>query len=163
LLQIPAAVCRPADLLIEAARTGRPVNIEKGPLIAPMEAIGLLDLVASVGNWNVMLTECGTSSDHDRLVVDVRDMTIMRETGFPLVFDAGPRPDAANLDVQSRRRAAREVAESALTVGLDGIALFVEDETETRAAPFGTAGISLASLPGLLHRLKEIEQTVKSA
>ena len=131
LLQIPGARCRQTDLVLEAARTGRPVNVEKDPSLTPWDAVNLVETVVGVGNWNVMLTECGTTVGHDHLVVEFDGFSFLRETGFPLVFDAGGGEMAAN----------------GLAAGADGISLVVQDD-------------SLASLPGLLQRLKGIAQTV---
>jgi 3-deoxy-D-manno-octulosonic acid (KDO) 8-phosphate synthase len=141
LLQIPAARCRQRDLLAEAAHTGRPVNIEMASLLPTEEAIDLLDQVAAMGNWNVTLTDCRTRLND---VVDGREFTEIRESGFPLVVDAGARLD---------------LAEIALRASVDGIGLLVEDEEKGAAGAM--AGVSVAALPPLLSRLKNIERAVK--
>jgi 2-dehydro-3-deoxyphosphooctonate aldolase (KDO 8-P synthase) len=140
LLQIPAVHCRQADLLAEAAHTGRPVNIEMGALLPPDEAVNLLDSVAGMGNWNVALTDCRTRFSD--AAVDVAQFTTMRESGFPLVVDAGPKTD---------------LAETALGAGVDGICLLVQDDEIA-----GGAGVPVTALPRLLHRLKEIERSARS-
>jgi 2-dehydro-3-deoxyphosphooctonate aldolase (KDO 8-P synthase) len=132
LLQIPSGLCRETDLILEAARTGRPVNVEKDPSLTPWDAVAIVDSVAAVGNWNVALTEHGTTVGHDRLVVDFEGFSFLRDTGFPLIFDAG----------------SGELAAKGLTAGADGIALVVRDDT-------------LAALPRLLQQLKGIDQEVK--
>jgi len=152
LLQIPAACCRDVELVTNAARTGRPVNIETDPSLAPADAVGLLEQVAGVGNWNVMLTARGINGESSG--IDVRGLRDMREAGFPLVYDVGP--DVARTD--SKERAAGELAQHALTAGVDGIALIVEDDGEDADPAVGTAGYSLAALPRLLQRLKAVHR-----
>lgn len=151
LLQIPAVCCRDIDLLTDAARTGRPVNIEKDPSLAPSDAVRLLEQGANVGNWNVMVTACGTSGDPG---IDVRGFTVMRESGFPVVFDAGPNVGGAH----SNEPATGELAKHALIAGVDGIAVIVEEETEKTDPASGPVGYSLAALPQLLQRLKAIQR-----
>jgi 2-dehydro-3-deoxyphosphooctonate aldolase (KDO 8-P synthase) len=107
-----------------------------------------------------MLTESGRSVGNDPVVVDFRGFVVLRETGFPLVFDAGPGPDAASPAARSERHAAGELAKTAVAVGVDGVALLVEDETRKRADG-STEGYSLAALRDLLDQLKGIEQKLK--
>jgi 2-dehydro-3-deoxyphosphooctonate aldolase (KDO 8-P synthase) len=129
LLQIPAALCRETDLILEAAHTGRPVNVEKDPSLTPLDAVNIVETVASAGNWNVMLTDRGTTVGRDRLVVDFDGFSFLRETGFPLVFDAG----------------SGDLATNGLTAGADGIALVLAED-------------AIATLPRLLQQLKVIER-----
>ncbi|MBV8896384.1 MAG: 3-deoxy-8-phosphooctulonate synthase, partial [Acidobacteriaceae bacterium] len=88
ILQIPAFLCRQTDLLIAAGRTGRVVNIKKGQFVAPGEIANAAEKVASTGNENILLTERGSSFGYNNLVVDMRGLAIMAETGFPVIFDA---------------------------------------------------------------------------
>lgn len=129
LLQIPSALCRDDELLAAAAHTGRPVNIEMDAALPLADAVNRLDAVAGMGNWNVALTDC-RSRDAGH-TVDPSDFTTARDSGFPLMVDAGTRHDVAQL---------------ALSGGADGICLQVE-ENEPIAA--------------LLDRLKEIERSVR--
>jgi 2-dehydro-3-deoxyphosphooctonate aldolase (KDO 8-P synthase) len=101
LLHIPSDLCRQTDLLGAAARTGRPVSIEKGPFLAPWDAVHILEKVSSVGNWNVMLIECGSSFGYDRRVVDFPGFEVMREAGFPFLFDASRSLEKPILDTRS--------------------------------------------------------------
>src|SRR2546426_3137455 len=88
ILQIPAFLCRQTDLLLEAGRTGRIVNIKKGQFVAPHDIGHAAEKVASTGNRQVVLTERGTSFGYNNLVVDMRGLKIMRDAGWPVVFDA---------------------------------------------------------------------------
>jgi 3-deoxy-D-manno-octulosonic acid (KDO) 8-phosphate synthase len=129
LLQIPSALCRDDELVAEAAHTGRPVSIEMDSALPLADAVDRLDAVAGMGNWNVTLTDC-RSRDAGH-TVDPGDFTTIRDSGFPLIVDAGTR---------------RDVAALALSGGADGICLQVEEHE---------------SLAALLDRLKEIDRGVR--
>ena len=86
-LQIPAFLCRQTELVVNAAKTGLPVNIKKGQFLAPEDMKPISDKVISAGNDKVLLTERGTSFGYRDLVVDFRGLVIMKEFGFPVVFD----------------------------------------------------------------------------
>ena len=88
ILQIPAFLCRQTDLLLAAGRTGRIVNIKKGQFVAPHDIHRAAEKVASTGNSQVVLTERGSSFGYNNLVVDMRGLKIMRDAGWPVVFDA---------------------------------------------------------------------------
>jgi 2-dehydro-3-deoxyphosphooctonate aldolase (KDO 8-P synthase) len=87
-LQIPAFLSRQTDLLLAAGRTGRVVNIKKGQFMAPEDMEKAAEKVASTGNRNILLTERGTTFGYRNLVVDMRSLVIMRQTGYPVVYDA---------------------------------------------------------------------------
>ena len=87
-LQIPAFLCRQTDLLVEAGRSGRAVNIKKGQFLAPEDMAKAAEKVASTGNTRVLLTERGSAFGYRNLVVDMRGPVIMARTGYPVVFDA---------------------------------------------------------------------------
>ena len=88
ILQIPAFLCRQTDLLEAAGRTGRIVNIKKGQFVAPHDIHRAAEKVAATGNRQVLLTERGSSFGYNNLVVDMRGLKIMRDAGWPVVFDA---------------------------------------------------------------------------
>src|SRR6266699_4160301 len=88
ILQIPAFLCRQTDLRIEAGRTGRIVNIKKGQFVAPHDILHAAEKVASTGNDRILLTERGSSFGYNNLVVDMRGLRIMRDSGWPVIFDA---------------------------------------------------------------------------
>ena len=87
-LQIPAFLCRQTDLLVAAARTGLALNIKKGQFLAPWDMAQVIGKVTSCGNRRLLLTERGTSFGYNNLVVDIRSIAIMKNFGFPVVFDA---------------------------------------------------------------------------
>lgn len=86
-LQIPAFLCRQTDLVLEAARSGRAVNIKKGQFMAPWDMKGIMGKAATVGNPNLMVTERGASFGYNTLVVDMRSFPVLRGFGYPVVFD----------------------------------------------------------------------------
>ena len=88
ILQIPAFLCRQTDLVYEAAKTGRVVNIKKGQFLAPWDMKNVLKKAEEAGNHNIMLTERGASFGYNALVTDMRSLAIMRELGYPVVMDA---------------------------------------------------------------------------
>ncbi len=90
ILQIPAFLCRQTDLLLEAGRTGRIVNIKKGQFVAPQDIARAAEKVASTGNSRVLLTERGSSFGYNNLVVDMRGLKIMRESGLAGDFRRDP-------------------------------------------------------------------------
>jgi len=87
-IQIPAFLCRQTDLLLEAGRSGRIVNVKKGQFVAPHDIHHAADKVASTGNSQVVLTERGSSFGYNNLVVDMRGLKVMADAGWPVVFDA---------------------------------------------------------------------------
>ncbi|MBO6272075.1 3-deoxy-8-phosphooctulonate synthase [bacterium] len=88
ILQIPAFLCRQTDLLVSAGKTGKIVNIKKGQFLAPQQMKTLVKKVEDSGNNKIMLTDRGTSFGYNNLVVDFRSIPIMKEFGYPVVFDA---------------------------------------------------------------------------
>ncbi|MDP6735981.1 MAG: 3-deoxy-8-phosphooctulonate synthase, partial [Nitrospinaceae bacterium] len=87
-LQIPALLCRQTDLLIKAAKTGRPVNVKKGQFMAPWDMKNVADKLVKSGCKKILLTERGFMFGYNNLVVDMRSLVLMRNFGYPVVFDA---------------------------------------------------------------------------
>lgn len=163
ILQIPAFLCRQTDLLVEAGRTGRIVNIKKGQFVAPHDIRLAAEKVASTGNDNVLLTERGSSFGYNNLVVDMRGLALMREFGWPVVFDATHSvqlPGAAGAASGGQPRFIEPLARAATAIGIDG--LFVEvHEAPERALSDGANALPLADLPKLLERLRQIDCLVR--
>jgi 2-dehydro-3-deoxyphosphooctonate aldolase (KDO 8-P synthase) len=126
-LQIPAFLCRQTDLILAAARTGRPLNVKKGQFVAPEDMANVIDKARSAGNADVLLTERGTSFGYHNLVVDMRGLVQMRDLGVPVVFDATHSvqlPGAGGTRSGGERRYVPALARAAVAVGVD--ALFME-------------------------------------
>ncbi|UCE67427.1 MAG: 3-deoxy-8-phosphooctulonate synthase [Candidatus Zixiibacteriota bacterium] len=126
-LQIPAFLCRQTELVVAAAKTGLPINIKKGQFLAPEDMKPISDKVVSAGNVKVLLTERGTSFGYRDLVVDFRGIVIMKEFGFPVVFDCThsvQKPGASGGSSGGDPRFIAPLARAAVAVGAD--ALFIE-------------------------------------
>lgn len=125
-LQIPAFLCRQTSLLEAAARTGRTVNIKKGQFLAPDDMAKAAAKVTRCGNESVWLTERGTTFGYHDLVVDFRSLIIMRETGYPVIFDATHSVQRPSVGIQSggQPQFIPALARAAAAVGIDG--LFIE-------------------------------------
>jgi 2-dehydro-3-deoxyphosphooctonate aldolase (KDO 8-P synthase) len=164
ILQIPAFLCRQTDLLLEAGRTGRIVNIKKGQFVAPQDIARAAEKVASTGNSQVLLTERGSSFGYNNLVVDMRSLKIMRDMGWPVIFDATHSvqlPSGGGAVSGGQPQFIEPLARAAVAVGIDG--LFVEvHEAPERALSDGANALRLDLLPELWRRLRALDGLVKS-
>ena len=136
ILQIPAFLCRQTDLLLEAGRTGRIVNIKKGQFVAPHDIHHAAEKVASTGNPQVVLTERGSSFGYNNLVVDMRGLRIMADAGWPVVFDATHSvqlPGGGGAASGGQPQFIEPLASAAVAVGVSGIFVEVHDDPETGA------------------------------
>ncbi len=133
-LQIPAFLSRQTSLLQAAAATGRTVNIKKAQFMAPDDMAKAAEKVVKAGNTSVWLTERGTSFGYHDLVVDYRSLVIMRQSGFPVIFDATHSVQQPSIGAQSggRREFIPALARAAAAVGVDGV--FVETHPDPSAA-----------------------------
>jgi 2-dehydro-3-deoxyphosphooctonate aldolase (KDO 8-P synthase) len=164
ILQIPAFLCRQTDLLLAAGRTGRIVNIKKGQFIAPHDIARAAEKVASTGNSQVLLTERGSSFGYNNLVVDMRGLKIMRDLGWPVVFDATHSvqlPSGGGAASSGQPQFIEPLARAAVAVGIDGLFVEVHDAPE-RALSDGANALRLDLLPELWRRLRALDDLVKS-
>ena len=164
ILQIPAFLCRQTDLLVAAGRTGKIVNIKKGQFVSPSDFLHAAEKVASTGNDKIILTERGSSFGYNNLVVDMRGLKIMRDSGWPVVFDATHSvqlPGASGAASGGQPQFIETLSRAAIATGIDG--LFVEvHEAPGRAKSDGANALRLDQLGGLLGRLRAIDSLVKS-
>src|SRR5262249_21014281 len=124
MLQIPAFLCRQTDLVVEAARTGRAVNIKKGQFVAPVDIRLAAEKAASTGNDRILLTERGSSFGYNNLVVDMRGLAIMRAFGWPVIFDATHSvqlPGSAGTVSGGEPQYIEPLASAAVAVGVDAV------------------------------------------
>jgi 2-dehydro-3-deoxyphosphooctonate aldolase (KDO 8-P synthase) len=168
-IQIPAFLCRQTDLLLEAGRSGRIVNVKKGQFVAPHDIHHAADKVASTGNSQVVLTERGSSFGYNNLVVDMRGLKIMADAGWPVVFDAThsvqlPSGGGGALPGQSggQPQFIEPLASAAVAVGISGIFVEVHDDP-AHALSDGPNALRLDLLPAFLRRMKRIHEAVHSA
>jgi len=158
ILQIPAFLCRQTDLLVEAGRTGRAVNIKKGQFMAPLDMRHAVEKVRSTGNGRALLTERGACFGYNNLVVDMRAIPMMRSLGVPVVFDATHSvqlPGAAGERSGGAPEFIAPLARAAVAAGADGV-FFEVHEAPERALSDGPNALRLdrvAELVALLRRL----------
>jgi len=163
ILQIPAFLCRQTDLLVEAGRTGRIVNIKKGQFVAPHDIRHAAEKVVSTGNAKVLLTERGSSFGYNNLVVDMRGLKIMRESGWPVIFDATHSvqlPSGAGGVSGGQPQFIEPLARAAVAVGIDGVFVEVHDRPE-QALSDGPNALRLDLLAGFWERLKALDALTK--
>lgn len=163
ILQIPAFLCRQTDLLLACANSGRTVNVKKGQFLSPEEMHKVADKLASTGNHNILLTERGTTFGYGNLVVDMRSLPIMGQTGYPVIFDAthsvmmpGGRGDASG----GRREFVEPLARAAAAIGIAGF--FMETHPDpTQAISDKETQIPLDQLESIILNLKTIDAAAK--
>lgn len=162
-LQIPAFLCRQTDLIIEASKTGKPVNIKKGQFLAPWDVKNIIEKFTSTGNQNLMITERGTSFGYNNLVVDFRAFPIMRSFGYPVIFDVTHSlqlPGGQGNCSGGQREFAGPLARAAVAVGIDGLFMEVHPEPD-RALCDGPNMIRLSDLEKMLNTIKAICDLLK--
>jgi 2-dehydro-3-deoxyphosphooctonate aldolase (KDO 8-P synthase) len=162
-LQIPAFLCRQTDLLIAAAKTGKPVNVKKGQFLAPWDMRNVVAKVLSAGNANVLVTERGVSFGYNTLISDMRALPILAEIGAPVIFDAThsvQQPGGQGEASGGERRFVPVLARAAVAVGVAGI--FIETHQDPDRAPSdGPNMLPLKDLAPLLAELMEIDRIAK--
>lgn len=124
-IQIPAFLCRQTDLLLYAAKTGKPVNIKKGQFMSPWAMTHQVEKIKDIAENKVLLTERGTSFGYNELIVDMRSIIIMKRTGYPVIFDATHSqqqpPAESGSNTKGRKEFIVPLAKAATAVGADGI------------------------------------------
>ena len=162
-IQIPAFLCRQTDLLVDAGRCGKPVNIKKGQFMSPGEMANAVEKVTSTGNQQVLVTERGTTFGYNNLVVDMRGLQILRETGCPVVFD-GTHSVQQPGGLGDRSGGAREfvpvLCRAAVAAGCDAVFLEAHDNPD-EAKCDGPNMLALSQLHPLLVVLKELDRTAR--
>jgi 2-dehydro-3-deoxyphosphooctonate aldolase (KDO 8-P synthase) len=163
-LQIPQFLCRQTDLLVAAARTGRPVKIKKGQFLAPWDMANVVAKVTGSGNPDVLVTERGASFGYNTLVVDMRALAIMARIGCPVIFDAThavQSPGGQGTASGGDRTFVPVLARAAVAVGVAG--LFIETHQDPDHAPSdGPNMVPLRDMEGLLRELMAIDAVAKA-
>jgi 2-dehydro-3-deoxyphosphooctonate aldolase (KDO 8-P synthase) len=161
-LQIPAFLCRQTDLVIAAGESGRVVNVKKGQFLAPWDVKNIIAKIESTGNKKILLTERGVSFGYNNLVADMRSLLVMREFGYPVIFDAThsvQRPGGAGDKSSGDGKWAPDLARAAVATGCDGI--FVETHMRPEEALSDKDNtIAFAKLKGLWQVLRQIDEIV---
>jgi 2-dehydro-3-deoxyphosphooctonate aldolase (KDO 8-P synthase) len=129
-IQIPAFLSRQTDLILEAAKTGKPLNIKKGQFLAPHDMKNVIDKALSLGNDQLILTERGTSFGYNTLVFDVRSIPTMKQWGFPVVIDAShsvQKPGGEGDFSGGEAEFIPLMAKTGISAGADGLFLEIHD------------------------------------
>ncbi|MFQ5449364.1 MAG: 3-deoxy-8-phosphooctulonate synthase [Nitrospinaceae bacterium] len=164
-LQIPAFLCRQTDLLVAAAQSGKPVNIKKGQFMAPWDMKNVILKVEKSGSREILLTERGYMFGYNNLVVDMRSLALMRENGYPVVFDATHSlqlPGGLGNKSGGQRELIPHLARGAVAVGCDALFMEIHPDPD-HAFSDGPNMLKLEDLPELLEQLKAIDHLVRPA
>ena len=163
IIQIPAFLSRQTDLLVKAAHTGRTVNIKKGQFLAPWDIEPIIKKIEKSGNKNILITERGVSFGYNNLVSDFRALAIIRDFGYPVIYDATHSvqlPGGKGSCSAGERRFVAGLSRAAVAFGCDG--LFLEVHKNPEKAPCdGPNMILLKELEVLLQQVKEIENVLR--
>ena len=163
-VQVPAFLCRQTDFITEIAKKARVINIKKGQFLAPWDVANIIEKAKAAGNENIMITERGTSFGYNNLVFDVRSLPIIRDMGYPVIFDATHAvqlPGGKGTASGGQRDMVKYLARAAVAAGVDGIFLEVHRDPQ-KALCDGANSLYLSELEELLTMLKQIDSLVKT-
>jgi len=163
ILQIPAFLCRQTDFVVAVAQSGKVVNVKKGQFLAPWDMRNVIDKILSAGNERILVTERGASFGYNNLVSDMRSLVVMRELGYPVVFDATHSlqlPGGLGNASGGERKYISALSRAGVATGID--ALFMEvHENPDQALSDGPNSLALANFEALIRKVKEIDALVK--
>jgi 2-dehydro-3-deoxyphosphooctonate aldolase (KDO 8-P synthase) len=164
-LQIPAFLCRQTDFVIAVANSGKVINVKKGQFLAPWDIGNVVDKIVSTGNDQVLLTERGVSFGYNNLVSDMRSLVVMRELGYPVIFDAthslqlpGGRGNASG----GERKYIPALARAAVAAGVDALFMEVHEDPD-QALSDGPNSLPLKDFEKLICAVKQIDEMVKGS
>ena len=163
IMQVPAFLCRQTDFVVEVARQAKIINVKKGQFLAPWDVANIIEKVKSVGMDDMLITERGASFGYNNLVFDVRALPIMRQMGYPVIFDATHSvqlPGGAGTASGGQREMVPYLARAAVAAGVDGIFMEVHPDPP-RALCDGANSVYLSSLEKLLIDLKKVDEITK--
>jgi 2-dehydro-3-deoxyphosphooctonate aldolase (KDO 8-P synthase) len=162
IIQIPAFLCRQTDIVLAAGETGRVVNIKKGQFLAPWDIFPIIKKVESTGNKNILITERGVCFGYNNLVSDLRSLKIMRDFGYPVIYDATHSiqlPGGKGVSSGGQREFVSGLSRAATAFGCDGLFLEVHPSPD-KALCDGPNMINLKELGNLLKQVKKIEKAL---
>ena len=162
-LQIPAFLCRQTDFVLAVAKSGRVVNIKKGQFLAPWDMRNIVEKISSTGNDKILLTERGASFGYNNLVSDMRSLVVLRELGYPVVFDATHSlqlPGGLGHASGGERKYIPALARAGVAAGVDALFMEVHEDPD-HAKSDGPNSLDLKDFEGLLRVVKEIDALVK--
>lgn len=160
IIQIPAFLSRQTDLILAAAETRKPLNVKKGQFMAPWDMQYVIEKIERAGNYNIILTERGTSFGYNNLVSDMRSLPIMRKFGYPVIYDAthsAQLPGGRSSSSGGQREFVCGLARAAVAMGVEGVFIETHRHPE-RALSDGPNMVRLKDFAGLLRQIKEIAE-----
>jgi 2-dehydro-3-deoxyphosphooctonate aldolase (KDO 8-P synthase) len=162
-LQTPAFLCRQTDFIQKVASAGKPVNIKKGQFLSPWEMKHVTDKAKATGNTQIMACERGASFGYNNLVSDMRSLSVMRDTGCPVVFDATHSvqlPGGADGKSGGQREFVPVLARAAMAVGIAGIFMETHPDPD-KALSDGPNAWPLPKMRALLETLMALDAVTK--
>lgn len=163
ILQIPAFLCRQTDLVLACAATGKAVNVKKGQFLAPAAMEQVIKKIESEGNHNILLTERGASFGYGDLIVDMRSLEIMKQFGYPVIFDAThsvQKPGALGSATGGNSALAPILAKAAVALGIAGV-FFEAHPNPKEALSDGPNSLDMKQSAKMVQELCAIDQVVK--
>lgn len=164
-LQIPAFLSRQTDLITAAARTARTINLKKGQFLAPQDMRHAIEKITATGNHSVLVTERGVSFGYNNLIVDMRAFPILRELGYPVIFDVTHSlqlPGAGDGVTGGHAEYIEPLAAAGVAAGADGVFMEVHEEP-ARAKSDAANALRLDRLEPLILKLKEIHEVTTAS
>jgi 2-dehydro-3-deoxyphosphooctonate aldolase (KDO 8-P synthase) len=165
ILQIPAFLCRQTDFVIAVGNSGKIVNVKKGQFLAPWDMRNVVGKIRSTGNEQILLTERGVSFGYNNLVSDMRSLVVMRELGYPVVFDATHSlqlPGGLGNASGGERRYIPALARAGVAAGIDALFMEVHQDPD-HALSDGPNSLDLKDFEKLLQTVKIIDGLTKGS
>lgn len=163
-LQTPAFLARQTNFIVNVCSQGKPVNVKKGQFLSPWEMANVVEKAHSTGNPDIMVCERGFSFGYNNLVSDMRALSVMRDFGAPVVFDATHSvqlPGGKGTASGGQREFVPVLARAAVAAGVSGVFMETHPDPE-KALSDGPNAWPLPRMRELLALLVEIDRTVKS-
>jgi 2-dehydro-3-deoxyphosphooctonate aldolase (KDO 8-P synthase) len=165
ILQIPAFLCRQTDFVVAVAQSGKVVNVKKGQFLAPWDMRNVIDKIRSTGNEQILLTERGASFGYNNLVSDMRSLVVMRELGYPVVFDATHSlqlPGGLGNASGGERKYIPALARAGVAAGVDALFMEVHEDPDC-ALSDGPNSLALENFESLLKLVKQIDSLIRGS
>jgi 2-dehydro-3-deoxyphosphooctonate aldolase (KDO 8-P synthase) len=163
-LQIPAFLCRQTDLLVAAARTGATVNVKKGQFLAPRDMRHVVAKLEAAGARSILLTERGSTFGYNNLVVDMRALPMLRDLGYPVVFDVTHSlqlPGAGEGVTGGLAEYIEPLARAGVAMGVDAVFMEVHQDPP-RAKSDAANALRLDRVEPLMRQLVELDRIAKA-
>jgi 2-dehydro-3-deoxyphosphooctonate aldolase (KDO 8-P synthase) len=163
ILQIPAFLCRQTDFVIAVAQSGKIVNVKKGQFLAPWDMGNVVEKIRSTGNEQILLTERGASFGYNNLVSDMRSLVVMRELGYPVVFDATHSlqlPGGLGHASGGERKYIPALARAGVAAGVDALFMEVHEDPD-RALSDGPNSLAMKDFGRVLAVVKQIDALIR--